>query len=104
MSHPEFHLDVGILGEHARMVDGVAEMLDAVTAAVGHLRLDSGVYGEWPGPFITGFLGIAQDQAIQDTRSATDATSHLADLLRSISVNVTLTDDEAARELREAGP
>lgn len=50
MSHPEFHLDVGILGEHARMVDGVAEMLDAVTAAVGHLRLDSGVYGEWPGP------------------------------------------------------
>ncbi|MEU4693721.1 type VII secretion target [Actinoplanes sp. NPDC023714] len=99
-----FRLDVDAVQGHARMVDGVAEMLDAVTAAVGHLQLHSEVYGEWPGPFITGFLGIAQEQAIQDMRSGTDATSHLADLLRSLTADIALTDDEAARELREAGP
>jgi hypothetical protein len=104
MTQPEFHLDVETVRGHARMVDGVAEMLDAVTAAIGHLRLHGEVYGEWPGPFITGFLDVAQDHAVQNLRSGTDATAHLADLLRSITTDITLTDDEAARALREAGP
>ncbi|WP_328518332.1 type VII secretion target [Actinoplanes sandaracinus] len=96
MAQPEMHLDVDAVSSHASKVDEVADMLDQVAAAAGHLDQQDQVYGEWPSMLILPILNIAQDHAAQEMRTGTDATAHLADLLRALTVEIGLTDAETA--------
>lgn len=106
MGVPELHLDVEAVTSHAKMVDDVANMLDEVATAASYLDQHDEVYGEWPSTLILPFLNMAQEHAVQELRTGTDATAHLADLLRAIAAGVGITDGEAAAILRfpEAGP
>lgn len=99
MAQPELHLDVDAVTAHAREVDETADLLDQAAAAAGHLDQQDEVYGEWPSKLILPILNIAQDHATQELRTGTDATSHLADLLRALTVDLSLTDSEAAQLL-----
>lgn len=103
MTQPDIELDSQALRRHAQMVDQVADMFDEVAAAAGFLNLHDEVYGEWPGKLIVPLLNVAQDHAVQELRSGTDATAHLAELLRSVADDADLTDGAAARRIREAG-
>ncbi|MDI6100957.1 type VII secretion target [Actinoplanes sp. NEAU-A12] len=105
MAVPELHIDVEAVGSHATMVDNIADMLAEVAAATSYLDQHDEVYGEWPSVLILPFLNMAQDHAVQEMRTGTDATAHLADLLRALTVNISLTDSEAAQILsfREPG-
>ena len=103
MSQPDIKLDAEALRGHARMVDEVAAMCDEAAAAAGHLNLRDEVYGEWPGRLIVPFLNVAQDHASSELRAGTDATSHLAQVLRAVADDATMTDHRAAGRLREAG-
>ncbi|WP_143162887.1 hypothetical protein [Couchioplanes caeruleus] len=78
-------------------------MFDEVKAAAGYLNLHDEVYGEWPGRLIVPLLNIAQDHAVDELSTGTDATSHLAQLLRSVADDADITDGAAARRIREAG-
>ncbi|GGN17722.1 uncharacterized protein (DUF1501 family) [Actinoplanes campanulatus] len=100
MAVPEFHIDVAAIDAHATKVDEIADILDQVTAAAGYLDQQDSVYGEWPSMLILPILNIAQEYAVQELRTGTDATSHLADVLRAMTVDIGLTDDEAAAILR----
>lgn len=99
MAEPELHLDVDAVLSHAGKVDDLAERLNEVTAAVAHLDQQDDIYGEWPSKLILPFLNDAQGHAAHEMRSGTDATSHLADLLRALTVEIGLTDAEAAHVL-----
>lgn len=103
MTQPDVKLDTEALRAHARMVDQVADMCGEAAAAAGYLDLHDEVYGEWPGKLVVPFLNAAQDYALQELRTGTDATTHLAGLLRSVADGVDVTDRDAARRLREAG-
>ncbi|WP_143133892.1 hypothetical protein [Actinoplanes philippinensis] len=84
---------------HAGEVDAMAERLSEVTAAAAHLGRQDGAYGEWPSKLILPFLDDAQENAVHEMRTGTDATSHLADLLRALTIDISLTDAEAAHLL-----
>ena len=105
MAEPELHLDVDAVSRHAVDVDDLAEKLLEVMSAAAHLDQQDEIYGEWPSKLIMPFLDDAQEQAVREMRAGTDATSHLADLLRAITVEIGLTDVEAATVLnfREPG-
>ncbi|GGN97040.1 hypothetical protein GCM10010112_88870 [Actinoplanes lobatus] len=96
MAVPELHIDVAAVDAHATKVDEIADMLDQVTAAAGYLDQQDSVYGEFPSLLILPILNIVQEYAVQDLRAGTDATAHLADVLRSITVEIGITDNEAA--------
>ena len=99
MAQPELHLNVEAVSAHADTVDEVADMLDQVAAAAAHLDQQDHVYGEWPSMLILPILNVAQEHATQEMRTGTDATAHLADLLRALTVEIGLTDAEAAHIL-----
>lgn len=99
MAEPELHLDVDAVSRHAAEVDALTDMLSEVANAAAHLDQQDDIYGEWPSKLILPFLNDAQGQAVQQTRAGAEATSHLADLLRALTVDVSLTDREAAAVL-----
>jgi hypothetical protein len=103
MTQPDISLDSAALRAHARMIDQVADMFDEVAAAAGHINLHDEVYGEWPGKLIVPLMNIAQDHASQELRGGTDATSHLAEVVRAVADDADITDRGAAQRLREAG-
>lgn len=93
------HLDVDAVTHHADQVDDIAERLSAAAAAAAHLDQQDEIYGEWPSRLILPFLNEAQEHAVDEMRTGTDATSHLADLLRALTIDISLTDAEAAHIL-----
>lgn len=103
MTQPDIELDAQALRQHAQKVDKAADMLDEAVAAAGYLNLHDEVYGEWPGKLIVPLFNIAQDHAVQELRSGTDTTSHLADILRAVADDADLTDSAAAQRIRGAG-
>ncbi|MEU4162444.1 hypothetical protein [Actinoplanes sp. NPDC026670] len=104
MAEPEVRLDTDAVARHADEVDGIAESLSEVAAAVTHLDQQDDIYGEWPSRLILPFLNDAQEHAVHEMRTGTDATSHLADLLRALTVDIGLTDAEAAHALSFRSP
>ncbi|GAA4957273.1 type VII secretion target [Actinoplanes utahensis] len=99
MAEPRLHINVEAVSSHADKVDEVASMLDEARAATTHLDQHDEVYGEWPSNLILPMLNIAQEDATHQMRTGTDATAHLADLLRALTVDISLTDHEAAQVL-----
>lgn len=100
MTQPDIHLDAAALRDHARMVDEVAAMCDEAVAAAGYLDLHDEVYGEWPGKLIVPLINPAQDAALQELRQGTDATAHLAELVRAVADDADTTDSAAAQRFR----
>lgn len=103
MSQPDVRIDTEALRSHARMVDEAASMCDEAVAAGRYLDLHDEVYGEWCGKLFVPLINPAQDWALQELRSGVDATSHLAELLRSVAGSVDTTDGAVTQRLREAG-
>ncbi|GAB1641466.1 hypothetical protein [Krasilnikovia sp. MM14-A1259] len=103
MTQPDLSIDTDGVRSHARMVDQVADMVDEARAAAGFLDLHDEVYGEWPGKLIVPLLNIPQDYASRELRNGTDATMHLADVIRSVANSVDITDTDAAQRIRAAG-
>ncbi|MBO3737897.1 hypothetical protein [Actinoplanes flavus] len=99
MAEPELRLNVEAVTSHAAEVDEIADILDEVTAACAHLDQHDEVYGEWPSKLILPILNTAQEDVSLRMRTGTDATSHLANLLRALTVDISLTDHEAAHLL-----
>ncbi|MEV0895567.1 hypothetical protein [Actinoplanes sp. NPDC049802] len=100
MAEPLLHLDTDALTGHANKVDSHAERLAEVAGAASHLDQQDEIYGEWPSILILPMLNIAQEDAVQELRDGADTTSNLADLVRALTVDVNLTDAEAAQVLR----
>ena len=103
MTQPDISLDAETLRAHARIVEEVANMCGEAASAAGVLNLHDEVYGEWPGKLIVPFLNLAQDHASSVLCTGTDATSHLAQVLRAVADDATMTDGNAAQRIREAG-
>lgn len=104
MNQPDLRIDTEALREHAQLVDHVADMFEEVAAAARHLDLHDEVYGEWPGKLIKPLLDVVQDHVLQELRNGTGATSHLADLVRSVASDVDTTDGDAAQRFWQGGP
>ncbi|GAB1688680.1 hypothetical protein [Krasilnikovia sp. M28-CT-15] len=100
MTQPDIRLDSEALRAHARMVDEAARMSGEATSGAAYLDLHDEVYGEWPGKFFVPLINPAQDWALQELRSGTDATSHLAELLRAVADDADTTDSNAAQRFR----
>jgi hypothetical protein len=99
MAALELRLDVDAVSHHATEVDALTDKLSEVASAAAHLDQQDEIYGEWPSKLILPFLNDAQEQAVQQTRAGAEATSHLADLLRALTIDISLTDHEAAAVL-----
>lgn len=102
MTQPDITLDADALRAQARMVDEAAAMCGEAAGAAAYLHLHDEVYGQWPGKLFVPLINSAQDWALREIRQGTDATTHLADLLRSVADGVDLTDSTAAQRFREA--
>jgi hypothetical protein len=102
MSQPDIKLDSEALRAHARMVDEAAAMCGEAASGAGYLDLHDEVYGEWPGKLFVPLINPAQDWALRELRQGTDATSHLAELVRSVADGADTTDSNAALRFREA--
>jgi hypothetical protein len=103
MAQPDIELDTEALRRHAGMVDEAAAMSGEAAGAAAYLNLHDEVYGEWTGPLIVPWLNQLQDTASRELRNGADATSHLADLLRSVADGADITDGNAAQRLKR-GP
>src|SRR5262245_3924599 len=102
MTHPDIRLDSEALRAHARMVDEAAVMCGEAASGAAYLDVDDEVYGEWPGKLFVPLINPAQDWAFRELRQGTDATSHLAELVRSVAEAADLTDSAVARRITEA--
>jgi hypothetical protein len=101
MTQPDITLDSEALRAHARMVDEAAAMCGEATSGAAYLDLHDEVYGEWPGKLFVPLINPAQDWALRELRHGTDATSHLADLIRAVADDADTTDGAAARRFRD---
>ncbi len=81
---------------HAGMVDEAAAMLQEATGGAEYIDLHDEVYGVLCSPLFLPLIEPFQDLSVQEIRNGTDATSHLAELLRTMADNVDITDSEAA--------
>ncbi|MBG0563016.1 type VII secretion target [Actinoplanes aureus] len=100
MTQP-LHLDPDGLREHARMVDDAAAMCDEAAAGARYIADNGQVYGEFCSDLLFGFMTLIEDHAFREIRGGRDALLNLADLVRTLADNVSLTDDLAARQIRE---
>jgi hypothetical protein len=102
MSQPDIRLDPEALRAHARMIDEAAAMCGEAATGAAYLDLHDEVYGEWPGKLFVPLINPAQDWALRELRQGTDATSHLAELVRAVADDADTTDINAAQRFREA--
>lgn len=102
MSPPDIELDAEALRAHARMVDEAAAMCGEAAGGAAYLDLHDEVYGEWPGPLFVPLINPAQEWALREIRQGTDATSHLAALVRTVADDADTTDGNAAGRFRSA--
>src|SRR3954452_6689995 len=100
MTQPDIKLDSEALRAHARAVDEAAAMCGEAAGGAAYLDLHDEVYGQWPGKLFVPLINPFQDWALREIRQGTDATSHLAELLRSVADGVDLTDSAAAQRFR----
>jgi hypothetical protein len=101
MSQPDIEIDVTALRDHARMVDEAASMCDEAVAGAHYVDLHDEVYGVLCSPLALSFINPLQDLAVRELRTSADATSHLADLLRTVAASNDVTDSHAAQRFRE---
>ena len=76
--------------------DETAAMLQEATSGAEYVDMHDEVYGVLCSPLILPILNPLQDMAHGEVRTATDATSHIAEQLRTMADNVDITDSEAA--------
>lgn len=101
MTQPEIKLDSEALRAHARMVDEAAAMCGEATSGAAYLDLHDEVYGEWPGKLFVPLINFVQDWALRELRQGSDATSHLAELVRAVADDADTTDSHAAQRFRD---
>ena len=102
MTQPDFTLDADALRAHSRMIDEVAAMCDEAAGGAAYLDLHDEVYGQWPGKLFVPLINPVQDWALRELRQGADATSHLAQLVRSVADAAVATDSAAAQRFRQA--
>jgi hypothetical protein len=102
MTQPDIKLDSEALRAHARAVDEAAQMCGEASSGAAYLNLHDEVYGEWPGKLFVPLINPAQDGALRELRQGTEATSHLAELIRSVADDADTTDSNAAQRFRQA--
>jgi hypothetical protein len=102
MTQPDFTIDADAVRAHARLVDEAAAMCGEAASGAAYLDLHDEVYGEWPGKLFVPLINPAQDWALRELQQGADATSHLAQLVRSVADAADLTDDAAAQRIRQA--
>jgi hypothetical protein len=100
MTQPDIKVDSEALRAHARMVDEAAAMVGEATSGAMYLDLRDEVYGEWPGRFFVPLINPAQDWALRELRRGTDATGHLAELVRAVADDADTTDSAVGRRFR----
>jgi uncharacterized protein YukE len=102
MTQPDIKLDAEALRAHARMVDEAAAMCGEAASGAAYIDLHDEVYGVWPGKLFVPLINPAQDWALRELRQGTDATSHLAQVIRAVADDADTTDSAAAQRFREA--
>src|SRR3954451_15919018 len=102
MTQPDIMLDSDALRAHARMVDEAADMCGEATSGAAYLDLHDEVYGEWPGNLFVPLINPVQDWALPELRQGSEATSHVAELIRAVADDADTTDSAAAQRFREA--